>query len=94
MTIEEKLEYLKRAIQSGANIDVFFHNVKGEEEAIKVAVELSALSKKPYEYKTNGGTDWLKIYGDGNNISTTIFYEKGYMEEDINFDGGVEDVTA
>lgn len=94
MNMQEKLAYIQKAIEMGADIDIFFHRIEGEEEAIKVAAKFSMLSKKTYEYKTNDGTDWLKIYPGEDEISTTIFYEKEYMEEDINFDGGVEDVTA
>jgi hypothetical protein len=92
--MQEKLAYIQKALEMGAAIDVYFHDIKGEEEAIKTAAQFSRLSKKPYECKASNSYDWLKIYCDEDKITTAIFYEKGYMEEDINFDGGVEDVTA
>lgn len=87
MTIEEKLAYLQKAIEMGADIQVSFHDLRKKEEAVKAAEELSEMMKQPFEYKSYKGSDWLKIYNPESAIDTTFFYEEEYLQEDVVLDG-------
>jgi hypothetical protein len=94
MTIEEKLAYLQKAIEMGADIQVSFHDIREKAEAVKAAEELSTMMNQPFEYKNYKGSDWLKIYNPEAAIDTTFFYEEDYLQEDVNLDGGEEHETA
>jgi hypothetical protein len=84
MTIEEKMVYIRKAIEMGASVDLNFHNIKGKAEAKEVAVVLSELSNLPYSHKSHTGTNWYKIKNKDHSLKTSIFYDdENYMIEDI-----------
>jgi hypothetical protein len=90
MTIEEKLAYLKKVIEMGADIQVSFHDIREKNEAVKAAEELSAMMNQPFHYKSHRGSDWLKIYNRENGLETSIYYDSEYLEEDVDLAGGEE----
>jgi hypothetical protein len=93
MNIEQKLAYVRRALELGANVELIFHNIK-EEAAEQVAVELSQLTNLPYQSKANGATRWFKIDNYNQGFEATVFYDDEYLEEDIDLTGGEEHATA
>jgi hypothetical protein len=94
MNIEEKLAFVRKALEMGANVELVFHNVKEEEVAEQVAAELSQLTNLPYQSKANGSTRWFKIDNYDQGVEATVFYDDEYLEEDIDFTGGEEHATA
>jgi hypothetical protein len=96
--MEQQLAYIKKCLELGANIEIMFHNFKkDEEEAKKVAMELSKIIDLPVKELSSGNTSWLQtekyLYENENSfvydrkIETTIFYENSYLDEDVNLDG-------
>jgi hypothetical protein len=75
MTIEEKMAYIQKAIEMGADIDVHFHRIIGEEAAEKIANEFSQMLGTPYKREQNTGTYWFKIKDYSKGIDFVTFYE-------------------
>jgi hypothetical protein len=86
MNIEQKMEYIRRALELGANVYLNFHNFNEKSEAEKTAVELSRLAGVTHQQKSNNGTHWYKIQNDDYSLESSIFYDK-YLEEDVVLDG-------
>lgn len=97
MTIDEKIAYIRQALEMGADISLSFHDCRDKEEAEKVAATLSEAIKLPVKYNESKDSNlrWLKIRYNYSEMETVIFYDEKetYLEEDVQF-GGVEDVTA
>jgi hypothetical protein len=97
MSIDQKLEYIRKALELGADVSLGFHNCRDKEEAEKLASKLSELIHIPVVHKASCDSSlrWLKIDYNYSELATTIFYEEKetYLEEDVVF-GCVEDVTA
>lgn len=77
MTIDQKLEILKRAMELGANVDVSFHRRKNRDEAGAIANEL----KLEFEEVGTEDVNWLK-FNDNNEyqFEISIFYKKSKEE--------------
>jgi hypothetical protein len=75
MKIEQKMEFLKRAIEMGADVTVNFHGIIGEKQAEKVAAEFSQMLGVAYEQKQNTGTYWYKIKDSSKGVNIAVFYE-------------------
>lgn len=86
MNMEQQLAYLQKVLEMGAKIEIKFHNIREEKEAVKTATELSKLVQIPPMGCSHQGTSWIGIGEISNQIRTTVFYDK-YMVEDVNLDG-------
>lgn len=84
LTIDQQMAYIRKALEMGADVDVRFHNINDETEAIKVAYSFSKLSNVPFKEVSGGSFNWFKVDGP---IPTTVFFNKEYMEEDIDLSG-------
>jgi hypothetical protein len=93
MSMEQKLAYVQKAIELGADVDLKFHDIHDEKEAEKVAAELSKIVQIPFQEKSNNGTHWYKIKNDDYSLETTIFFDE-FLEEDVILDGmGGEEIA-
>lgn len=91
MNIDEQMSYIRKALESGATVDIRFHNIDEEAEALKIAHSFSKLSHVPFKEVNSGIFSWFKIDGP---LETTVFFSKGeYMEEDVDLSGGVESAS-
>lgn len=75
MTIEQKLEILKKAIKMGACIDVNFFGLTSEIEAKVKAEEFQDLEFKKQQ---RNDSQWLKY--ESNNFEIVLFYDKSTEE--------------
>ncbi|MGF6951916.1 3-methyladenine DNA glycosylase AlkD [Neobacillus sp. B4I6] len=87
MTIEQKLAYIKRALELGGDVDVKFHNIRDKKAAEQVAVELSEISNRPYEQKSSNSTNWYKIQNEDYIFETYIFFDGEFLQEDVDLSG-------
>jgi hypothetical protein len=84
MSIEEKMAYVRKAIEMGASVDLHFHNFREKAEAKAAAMELSKLAKLQHSHKSHNGSNWYKIKNEDYTLETSIYYDdEKYMEEDI-----------
>jgi hypothetical protein len=84
MNIEQKMEYIRRALELGASIDVKWYTIEGEEKARELIANLDTV---PFEQKEVEKTNWFAAYDYKNAINTTIFFDKEYLEEDVDLSG-------
>lgn len=92
MNIEEKLAFVRKALEMGANVEVNFHNIKSKEEAKQVAVELSKEFNLPHRHREHNNTHWYKIRNEDWTLEAAIFYGE-YMIEDVDLSGGEKNVS-
>lgn len=94
MTIEQKLELLRKAIEMGADVHVSFHD--GPErfsdltkaQAKEIASVMSEFTDIPFKPNFHGTTNWFESKED--KFSVTAFYTpvaSDFMEEDVILDG-------
>lgn len=74
MNIEQKLEYLRKALEAGAYIDVRFHNMHSKKEAESLAVECSKMLNQPITHSSAEFVQWFKI-NDGYAFKTSIYFD-------------------
>jgi hypothetical protein len=88
MNIEQKMAYIRRALELGAYIDVKFHCINEKEGAEKVASELSEMLGVQSEQFSSDDkeTHWFKIRNWKNHLDTVVFYNE-YLVEDVDLDG-------
>jgi hypothetical protein len=84
MNIEQKMEYIRKALELGASIDVKWYTIKGEEKAKELIANLDTV---PFEQKESEKVNWFAAYDYENAINTTIFFDKDYLEEDVDLSG-------
>jgi hypothetical protein len=87
MTMEEKLAYVQKAIELGADVELKFHDIREEKEAEKVVAELSEIVSIPFRKSESKGTRWFKIQNNDLSLETVVFFDKEYLEEDVQLDG-------
>lgn len=75
LNIEQKMEYLRKALEMGADIDVKFYNVGNKKDALQTAKELSDFINIPYEQRSREDTNWLRIDSKDWSLRTTVYYE-------------------
>lgn len=80
MNIDQKLAYIKRALEMGANVQLYFHNMPEKEEAEKVMKELSSMNNIPYQSLSNDDIHWLHSDDSENKLRASAFYE---AEEEV-----------
>jgi DNA polymerase/3'-5' exonuclease PolX len=88
MNIEQKMAYIRRALELGADIDVKFHCTNEKEKAEKVAAELSEMLGIQSEQLSSDDkeTHWFKIRNWENRLDTVVFYNE-YLVEDVDLNG-------
>jgi hypothetical protein len=86
LSIEQKMKYVRKALEMGAAIDVNFHNIRDKKEAEKVAAELSQLINLPFEERFGDNYQWYKIATPFIELSSAIFFDD-VMEEDVDLSG-------
>lgn len=76
LTIEQKLAVLKKAIELGADIDIYFHGSKDKEQAYQTANPLSTMMNVEIEELESDPTKWLKIHSANRSgrLDVKIFY--------------------
>jgi uncharacterized ferritin-like protein (DUF455 family) len=85
MTIEEKMAYIQKAIEMGADIDVDFHRIVGKKQAEKIASEFSQMLSVPYDSKYANGTYWFKLLNSSKGVDIAVFYELSREESEAEF---------
>lgn len=75
MTIDEKLAYLRKALEMGAFVEVKFHRLENEKATKEIITELQPLTL-PFEYWDNQGTHWYQANDRDNKLDTVIFFKK------------------
>lgn len=81
MNIEQKLAYIKRALEMGANVQLYFHNMPEKEEAEKAMKELSSMNNVPYQSYGDDGYHWFQSNDSENKLRISAFYEA--KEEEV-----------
>jgi hypothetical protein len=74
MTIDEKLAFVKRALELGAEIEANFFWAKNEEEAKRIGTELEDLIKAPFELDENDGTKWNQAKNRSDKLKSIVFF--------------------
>jgi hypothetical protein len=79
LSIEQKMEVIRFALEKGANIDISFHELsKTVSEAL--AVELCEMTNAIYEKRFGDTCQWLKIH-PGEDLEVSIFYKYSIEEQ-------------
>jgi hypothetical protein len=86
MNIEQKMAYIRRALELGASIDVKWYTIESEEKARELIADLEK-DTVPFKQKESEKTNWFAAYDYENAINTTIFFDKEYLEEDVDLSG-------
>jgi hypothetical protein len=86
MNIEQKMEYIRRALELGAHVDVKWYNIEDEDKARDLIADLEK-DTVPFEQKESEKVNWFAAYDYENAINTTIFFDKEYLEEDVDLSG-------
>lgn len=76
MTIEEKLAFVRKALEMGAAVDVKFHRVENEDKAKEMGSELESLIKTPFAFWENDGTYWYSAENFEEKLEAAVFYKK------------------
>jgi hypothetical protein len=74
MNIEEKLAFVRKALELGAEIEAKFFWAENEEEAKKIGSELEYLIKAPFELDENEGTKWNIAKNRSDKLKTVVFF--------------------
>lgn len=80
MSVDQRIKFLKAAVEMGANIKVNFH-MKDKSEAEKIANKFSELVDVPASENEHEGTYWFELIDYAKGIHITLFYKKS--KEDI-----------
>jgi multidrug resistance efflux pump len=90
MNIEQKLAYLRKVLEMGADVQVTFHNARTQEEAKSISSALNELFPQDFNKMAdpNSSLRWLKAQQSTEishfnwvNLNTTIFYDEVKEEE-------------
>lgn len=78
MDKDKALKVVKKAINSGAGVDLTFYGCKTKEEAEKVVDSFKNDFKKGYFQDENNKIKWISLIEevDGQPFTLTAFYEK------------------
>lgn len=85
MNIEQKLEFIQRSLEMGADVDVKFHEVYSKQEAENIADEFSIMLDVACEEKGSNGTKWFQLNDYKKGVYITVFYvlSKEEKEEEL-----------
>lgn len=81
MNIEQKLAYVRKALEMGADVEVKFHDIRTQDKAEKAAIELSELSGLSHRYNSHNETHWYRLRSKDYSLETTIFFDA--KEEEV-----------
>jgi hypothetical protein len=81
MGIEQKLEFIKKSLEMGANIHVKFHGVTSKKEAEEIAAEFSEMLEIPYDEAENKETYWFNVRDSRKGVDIAVFYELSKAEK-------------
>ncbi|MCM3567882.1 hypothetical protein [Neobacillus mesonae] len=73
MNIEDKLAYIRKALELGAKVGINFYFIENKEKAAEIMVELQPAVQ--VEYDSNDGTHWCYADDYDNQLETTVFYQ-------------------
>ena len=79
LTKQQKLDILSKAIDEGADIDVYYHKLVEQEDAQTVINELGGIAGLPTIHTKSEHHQWYKIMSKGFNVSA--FYEKEEVKD-------------
>jgi hypothetical protein len=85
MTIDQKLNLIRRAIELGAKVDMYLHQPKTLAEAKEIEDKLQPLIQVPFTEETFDETTWLEAKDHENNIGVIVFYEKPSLSKGFPF---------
>jgi hypothetical protein len=81
MNIEQKLEFIQKALEMGATVQVRFHGIPSKQEAEKIAIEFSEMVDAPFKDEENKGTNWLNVRDSRKGVDISIFYDLSKEEK-------------
>jgi hypothetical protein len=76
MTIDQKLNLIRRCLELGAKIDMYIHQPETLAEAKEVEDKLQPLIQVPFTEEEHDETTWLQAQDTEERIGVIIFYEK------------------
>jgi hypothetical protein len=78
VNIEQKLAFIRRAIELGANIEAKFHHIQTEAAASVVAQEMSEFFTDEPERLQHEGTKWFKLQDAefSASVECVVFFKK------------------
>jgi hypothetical protein len=92
MNIEQKLAFIKKALELGADINVNFHNSRDKKEAKETAVELCKEFGFKHRHLSHNNTNWYKLKTEDYSLEASIFFDE-FMEEDVDLSGMKEQIV-
>lgn len=78
MTIEEKLEVVRKALEKGASVSLNFFDCESEEQAEEMIKPLSNDFKKDFTYEGNSDLNWIELVHETDDeieVEVVAFYE-------------------
>jgi hypothetical protein len=85
MTIDQKLNLIRRSIELGADIDIRFHQPETLVEAKEIEDKLQPLFSAPFEEHDYEETTWLQAQDREAGIGIIVFYEKPSLSKGFPF---------
>lgn len=82
MNIDQKMEFIRKALEMGADVDVKFYEVFSKQEAEEIAAKFSEMLDVPYEELERDGTRWLRLDDYKKGVHITIFYTLNKEEKE------------
>jgi hypothetical protein len=76
MTIDQKLNLIRRALELDAKIDMYIHRPATLSEAKEIEDKLQPLTQVPFTEEEHNGTTWLQAYDSESRIAVNVFYDK------------------
>ncbi|WP_284037430.1 hypothetical protein [Neobacillus sp. 114] len=73
MNIEDKLAYIRKALELGALVEMKFFFIKNQEKAAEIMDNLQPVVQT--EYGSNHGTHWCSADDRDNKLETTIYFQ-------------------
>jgi hypothetical protein len=76
MNMDEKLAFVRKALEMGAGVYVNFHHIENEDKAKEMGSELESLIKAPFELSENNGIHWYSAENYDEKLEAAVFYNK------------------
>lgn len=84
MSIDEKVELVRKALERGARINVYYHNAESANDAEAFMNELGI----EYHFEQGEEAQWVKHYSKDSNLTVSAFYD---LDDDENDDENEEE---
>ena len=75
MSIDEKLTIVRKALEMGAYVEVKFHGLESEEEALNITADLKELVKEPFEKEAVNGSCWFQSNDFENKVEAVVYFK-------------------